>query len=120
MNNEEKRFLFAARTRGLNLKNNFKQGKQEDLMCRLCRGHIEDQRSLLTSSALKSVHAPSKTEYCDQFSDRIDKLAVITKVLKAKYADFTTRVNRQQQSCSATSVVNIDIVVDIDDHVELD
>ena len=35
--NKEKRFLFSARTRGLDVKNNFKQGKK-DLQCRLCRG----------------------------------------------------------------------------------
>ena len=44
LDNEEKRFLFAARTRGLNVKNNFKQGNP-DLKCRLCRDHIEDQRA---------------------------------------------------------------------------
>ena len=39
---KEKRFLFSARTRGLNVRNNFKKGKT-DLQCRLCQKHIEDQ-----------------------------------------------------------------------------
>ena len=56
---EEKQFLFAARTRGLDLKNNFKQGKK-DLRCRLCRGHIEDQQSLLTCPALNNVQDTSQ------------------------------------------------------------
>ena len=78
---DEKRFLFAARTRGLRLENNFKQGKQ-DLRCRLCKDHIEDQQSLLSCSALKHIKSPAQTEYNDIFSDNMDKLTAIAKLLK--------------------------------------
>ena len=113
---EEKRFLFAARTRGLRLGNNFKQGKQ-DIKCRLCKDHIEDQQSLLSCSALKHIKSPSHPKYSDIFSGNLDKLAAITKLLKVKFADFTTQVNRQQSS-SATNVIDVDH--DINDIVDLD
>ena len=76
---EEKRFLFAARTRGLEVANNFKQGKQ-DLKCRLCKNHTEDQQSLLTCAALKNIGFPSQPVYV--FSDNLDKMTAITKLLK--------------------------------------
>ena len=95
------------------MKNNFKQGKQ-DLNCRLCGGHLEDQQSLLTCPVLNNVQDTSQSEYRDLFSDRIDKLTVITKLLKSKYEEFTNHVSRQQ-SCSATGVnVNVDNIVNVD------
>ena len=118
LNNEEKRFLFAARTRGLNVKNNFKQGNP-DLKCRLCRNHTEDQQSLLTCAALNKDQAPSEAQYRDIFSDRTDKLAKITRLLRTKYEEFTFHVNRQQ-SCSATAVVNVDDIVNDDNIVNVD
>ena len=114
---EEKQFLFAARTRGLNLRNNFKQGKQ-DIQCRLCGKHTEDQQSLLTCSALDNVEAPLQSEYRDIFSDRIDKITAITKVLKAKFEEFNFQVNRQMSRSATAIVVNVDdTVVNIDNHV---
>ena len=114
---EEKQFLFAARTRGLDLKNNFKQGKK-DLMCRLCSGHIEDQQSLLTCPALNNVQ--NKLEYSDLFSDRMEKLTLIAKVLKSKFEEFNFHVSRQQQSSSATDVNVDNFVVNVDNSVEMD
>ena len=121
LDNEEKQFLFAARTRGLNVKNNFKQGKQ-DLNCRLCGGHLEDQQSLLTCPVLNNAQDTSQSEYRDLFSDRVDKLTGITKLLKRKYEDFTNHVSRQQSS-SATGVnVNVDNdnIVNVDNPVEME
>ena len=115
---EEKQFLFAARTRGLDLKNNFKQGKK-DLRCRLCRGHIEDQQSLLTCPALNNVQDTSQSEYSDLFSDRIDKLTSIARLLRRKFEEFTIHVSRQQMSSSAADV-NIDSTVNVDISVEMD
>ena len=102
---EEKQFLFAARTRGLGVMNNFKQGKQ-DIKCRLCKNHTEDQQSLLTCSALNKIGFSSQPAYCDIFSDNMDKMTAITKLLKEKYAEFTLHVNRQQSS-SAINVINV-------------
>ena len=115
---EEKQFLFAARTRGLNLKNNFKQGKT-DLKCRLCSGHIEDQQSLLTCPALNNVQDNQQLDYSDLFSDRMDKLTLIAKLLKSKFEEFNFHVSRQQQSSSATDVNVNNFVVNVDNSVEM-
>ena len=106
---KEKRFLFAARTRGLDVKNNFKSGKS-DLQCRLCKAHVEDQESLLTCKALNgdsSNQASEKPVYSDIFSENIGKLTAITKVLHQKFDNFTNQVNRQatKPSSSATDVI---------------
>ena len=108
---QEKRFLFSARTRGLDVKNNFKQGKK-DLQCRLCRKHIEDQQSLLTCEALDQgsyAHFSTQPRYSDIFSENMEKLAAITTVLHKKFDNFTYHVNRQasQPSSSATDVMVI-------------
>ena len=83
----------------------------------MCKDHIEDQQSLLSCSALKHDKFPSQSKYSDIFSGNLDKLAAITKLLKMKFADFTTQVNRQQSS-SATNVIDVDH--DINDIVDLD
>ena len=115
---KEKRFLFSARTRGLDVKNNFKQGKK-DLQCRLCRKHIEDQQSLLTCEALdpgRNGQFP-QLEYSDIFSEKIEKLVAITRLLHTKFDNFSFHVNRQasQPSSSAT-----DVIVAINNPVDLD
>ena len=117
--NKEKRFLFSARTRGLDVKNNFKQGKK-DLQCRLCRKHIEDQESLLTCEALdqgSNGHFSPQPRYSDIFSENMEKLAAITRVLHQKFDNFTYHVSRQasQPSSSATDVILI-----INNPVDLD
>ena len=99
------------------MKNNFKLGNP-DLKCRLCRDHIEDQQSLLTCAALNNDQAPSEAQYRDIFSDRIDKFAKITRLLRTKYVEFTFHVSRQQ-SCSATAVINVDNIVNVDNSVEM-
>ena len=116
---KEKRFLFAARTRGLDLKNNFKVGKA-NLQCRLCKNHIEDQESLLTCQALVDIDSNVQQTYNDIFSDDIGKLTTITKVLHKKYENFSFQVSRQasKPSSSATNVINnimiVDNIVDLD------
>ena len=104
---KEKRFLFSARTRGLDLRNNFKQG-QTDLRCRLCRSHLEDQPSLLTCTALEASGI-EQLNYNDIFSDNLERLTATTKVLHKKYDNFILHVNRlaSQPSSSATVYDNI-------------
>ena len=119
LDNEEKQFLFAARTRGLNVKNNFKQGKQ-DLNCRLCGGHVEDQQSLLTCPALNNAQDTLQSDYRDLFSERIDKLTMITKLLKSKYEEFTNHVSRQQSSSATGFNVNVDNINIVDNPVDME
>ena len=89
---KEKRFLFSARTRGLDLRNNFKQGKT-DLRCRLCRSHLEDQPSLLSCTAIEAGGI-EQMNYNDIFSDNLERLTAMTKVLHKKYDNFILHVNR--------------------------
>ena len=82
-------------------------------------------KSLLTCAALNDDQAPSEAQYRDIFSDRIDKLTKITRLPRTKYVEFTFHVNRQQsqnstqQSCSATAVINVDNIVNVDNSVEM-
>ena len=102
---KEKRFLFSARTRGLDVRNNFKKGKT-DLQCRLCQKHIEDQQSLLTCEALKQGQDAPQQKYSDIFSQDMRELTAITKVLHQRFENFSLHVSRQasQPSSSATDV----------------
>ena len=104
---KEKRFLFSARTRGLDLRNNFKQGKT-DLRCRLCRSHLEDQPSLLSCTAIEAGGI-EQMNYNDIFSDNLERLTAMTKVLHKKYDNFILHVNRlaSQPSSSATVYDNL-------------
>ena len=85
----------------------------------LCRKHIEDQQSLLTCEALdprKNGQFP-QPEYSDIFSEKIEKLVAITRLLHTKFDKFSFHVNRQasQPSSSAT-----DVIVAINNPVDLD
>ena len=79
---KENRFAFAVRSRGLNLKNNFKAGKAA-LNCRIC-------------SALSkfSQTQTSQPPYSDMFSQNIDELKQITELLLNKFTSFSIQVNR--------------------------
>ena len=46
----------------------------------------------------------SQTKCSDLFSDRIDKLTLIARLLKRKFEEFNIHVSRQQPSSSATDV----------------
>ena len=101
------------------MKNNFKQGKQ-DLNCRLCGGHVEDQQSLLTCPALNNAQDTLQSDYRDLFSERIDKLTMITKLLKSKYEEFTNHVSRQQSSSATGFNVNVDNINIVDNPVDME
>ena len=120
LSTKEKRFAFAVRSRGLDLQNNFKAGKS-NLNCRLCNEHLEDQMHLLTCSALSNVghtQTTSQPPYSDMFSQNIEELIQITKLLHDKYKSFLIHVNRlpKKKSSSATKVSNIsnDVVTLVD------
>ena len=98
---------FAVRTRGLDLKSNFKAGRT-DLNCRLCKENLKDQKHLLTCPALVNVvrtQATSQPPYSDIFS----QLKQITKVLHDKFSLFSIQVNRlpKKKSISDAKVSNV-------------
>ena len=84
------------------------------------QNNTEDQQNLKTCSFLNNVKAPVQAEYMDIFSDRMDKLLVMTKLLKAKFEEFNFHVNRQLSRSAADIVVNVDNIVNIDNHAEMD
>ena len=107
---KEKRFAFAVRSRGLDLKNNFKLGKA-DLKCRLCKELLEDQEHLLNCPALRNddqTQTISQPPYSDMFSKNIEELKKITKILLNKFTSFSIQVNRPptKKSSSAAKVSN--------------
>ena len=84
---KEKSMLFAARSRMLDVKANFKVGKT-DLRCRKCLKEEETQRHLLDCSELldNSVIVGSNIpKYEDLFSADADKVKVIGRILLQKF-----------------------------------
>ena len=115
---KEKRFAFAVRSRGLDLRNNFKAGKS-DLNCRLCKENLEDQAHLLVCPALSKVGTQtSQPHYSDMFSQNIGELKLITKHLLDKFTNFSIQVNRlpskKPSSAAKVSIVNDDIITLVD------
>ena len=102
---KEKAFMFAVRTRMIDLKSNFKAGKR-DLKCRLFDKHEEDQKGLLLCSALNSD--PSRTPlYTDLFSERKEKTTYIALILKEKFQSFQNlqvQGQRHSQPSAASSL----------------
>ncbi len=101
------------------MKNNFELEKR-DLNCRLCGDHLKVNKGLLTCPILNNSQDTSRSEYRDLFRDRIDKLTVITKLLKRKYGDFIDHVSRQQSRFATGVTVNVGSIVDVDDAVEME
>ena len=83
---KEKAFTFALRARMLELRANFKSGKN-DLNCRLCNKHEENQQMLLKCSALNADHL-STPPYSDLYSEDADKVTRISMILKKSLKSF--------------------------------
>ena len=83
---KEKTFIFAARSRMINVSCNFKNGKS-DLMCRKCKLEEEDQRHLLVCPKLSEQMALccKLINYDDLHGSDTSKLEVIGKILLEKY-----------------------------------
>ena len=86
LNTEEKRLLFALKTRGVNVKTNFKNISKTNMSCRLCKSieeeseiHILKCSEILKDKSLKDEI--SKISYSDIFGT-IDEHIKAVKVLK--------------------------------------
>ena len=94
---KEKSFTFAARSRMLDVRCNFKNGLS-DLSCRKCLLSNEDQEHLLScpalsdNSVLNTGHLP---DYNDLFSDNVNKIENIARILISKFKLF----NDKRSSC---------------------
>ena len=94
---KEKAFIFAARTRMVDLHSNFKQGKT-DLSCRKCPDYEETQEHSMICKALsdKSI-VTSLPNYQDLFSNDKTKVGLIGRLLMAKF-----KLLKSDTKCKAT------------------
>ena len=102
--------MFAARIRRLNVATI--SGQEARLNCRFCGDYLEDQQKLVNLSCSNDIQDTSRLECRDVFSDRIDKLTVIIKLLKKKYGNYTDCVGGEQSSFVTRVNVNVDSVAD--------
>ena len=85
-----KSFLFAARSRMLDVRCNFKNGLT-DLSCRKCIQSDENQEHLLSCPALSDnsiLRTDYQPEYNDLFCDDVKKIENIGRILKSKFTLF--------------------------------
>ena len=109
MTNKEKVFAFTARSHMLNVKCNFKYGK-DNLKCRLGCDMEETQEHLFECPAIKDVTRSSES-YTDLFSNKPEKVRSVTRVLMERYQRLeseNTSVNRQSMPSSAATDIDID------------
>ena len=107
MTNKEKVFAFTARSHMLNVKCNFKYGK-DDLKCRLGCDIEETQEHLYNCPEIKDV-IRSTYSYNNLFGNDPEKVRSVTKVLMERHQKLesnNTSVNRQPLPCSATADIN--------------
>ena len=109
----QKQFLFAARSRMIDLRANFKFGKS-DVSCRACHQTEENQEHLLECPELQDNEvAQSVVLYSDIFGDNSEKLAVISKILHKRLKILqTTHCEHRDNGCSATNVSNMLVVME--------
>ena len=111
MTKKEKCFTFAARTRMLDVRCNFKQGKS-DLSCRKCQSFEESQQHLLLCSALRDnslVDTDSIPDYHDLFSSDKAKIATIARLLLEKFKLLNTDTINCKSMCTDSSGAASDI-----------
>ena len=92
-NIKEKSFIFASRSRMIDVKGNFKNGLT-DLMCRKCSQSVEDQEHILSCPALADnsvVNTGYVPVYSDLFSEDVKKIESIGKILIAKFKIFNSK-----------------------------
>ena len=80
----ERQFLFALRTRMIDVKANFKVG-QSDIRCRACFQAEESQEHILQCPELKEKEiVTGLIDYKDLFKNNTEKLAHISRILGRK------------------------------------
>ena len=118
MTNKEKAFAFAARSHMIDVKRNFKNGK-DNVTCSLGCNEPEDQHHLLTCQTFNSQ--TSDIKYSDIYGNNPSKVEDITRKLFENFKLFKTMLHRQSQSSAATADSNVDTNnVNVTNVVELD
>merc|ERR1712079_469539 len=91
----EKQFIFAARSRMLDVLDNFKAGKKS-VQCRACDMHPEDQPHLILCDKLCSNEmTTSLPVYEDLFSDDPHKVAKLGRLLMTKHDKLKKIINNK-------------------------
>ena len=82
----ESKFLFALRSRMLDLKENYR-GKDRDNICPCCQEHKDTQEHLLECEALDSKNSMvgSLPVYKNLFSDKVEEQAQMCRILKQRF-----------------------------------
>ena len=106
---KEKSFTFAIRTRMIELRSNFKNGKK-DLNCRLCGKHEESQQMILECSALNSEPIVDP-HYGDLFCQNKEKVMEIALIPKNNFEKFQILQVQGQRTTSAQPVAASDTIV---------
>ena len=103
---KEKAFIFEARSRMIDISDNFKNGKS-DLKCRACKVETEDQPHLLQCTKLieHGEIVQNIPNYSDLFGDDANKIAAVSKILQRKFTLLKTFNN---QSAPNTVTVTCD------------
>ena len=105
MTNREKTFAFTARAHMLDLKCNFKFGK-DDLKCSLGCDQDETQHHLFVCPALDDDESEERGKYEDIYCNDREKVRVVTRALMLRFQQFLikkTTVHRTPKPCAATA-----------------
>ena len=105
----EKQFIFSARSRMMDVLDNFKTGKKS-VQCRACDKSPEHQAHLLLCDQLSDNEvADSLPDYENIFSDDPQKVAKIGRQLKTKYGKLKKVINNKPdapvESAAASTVI---------------
>ena len=105
----EKQFIFSARSRMMDVLDNFKTGKMS-LQCRACDKSPEHQEHLLLCDKLSDNEVTnSLPEYKDIFCNDPQKVAKIGRQLKNKYEKLKKVINNKPdapvESAAASTVI---------------
>ena len=106
---KEKAFIFEARSRMMDIRDNFKNGKS-DLLCRACNVEVEDQPHLLRCTKLveNGEIVQDIPNYSDLFGEDAVKIAAVSRILQRKFTLLKSYINQSAPtavtvSCTSTS-----------------
>ena len=97
----EKQFIFSARSRMMDVLDNYKNGK-DSILCRACEKLPESQAHLLQCDQLSDKElADSLPEYNNIFSDNPQQVAKIGRQLKTKFDKLKKLTRCTRGECSS-------------------
>ena len=111
---KQKCFIFAARSRMLDVYCNFKLGKS-DLLCRKCKIEDEEQKHLLVCHALQDesiVSNESFPKYEELFGCNVRKIEIIGNILMIRFSRLIS--NYDKTTCTVNSCAAVASATDLD------